>query len=306
MLSEKEEVNKTKNKESKLFSINTLIKSGVNFGGERKTWNPKNKQYIYTEKKIKDGYSSREKKINIINSNIIRDRLQIAYDYLHKISEEGKSVLFVGTSSEYLTDLIQEESTRSNTYYINYKWQGGTLTNFKTIRAQIKKMMLIEKQEVDGTLSKLSKNECIKIRKEYYKLKNKLNGIKKMVKLPDCVVVFDAKNDRIAILEANKLNIPVIALVNTDADPSDIDILIPGNTNSKKSLFFVVTLLNDAIVSGKKLGVLKVANHETIDFSEFEAQNNQMNNNNKKENNTNDNKNTLKEENLKTTDNKES
>ena len=227
-----------------------LLENGVHFGHQTRRWDPKCKEFIYTNK---NG-------IYIIDLNKTQDKLQVAYDKMKKIAEDGGKVLFVGTKKQ-AQQIILDEATRSGSFYINQRWLGGTLTNFRTIQKRIKRLIEIEQMEADGTISVYTKKEQILIHKEAVRLNNFLGGIKEMKKLPDAVVVVDPTEDQNAVLEARKLNIPVFGLTDTNCDPAKVDIGIPANDDAIKSIKLMTSLLADAIVETKG-GILQDAYQE--------------------------------------------
>ena len=233
-----------------LVSMKKLLENGAHFGHQTRRWDPKCKPFIYTAKNS----------IYIIDLNKTQEALAIAYDKMKKISEEGGKVLFVGTKKQ-AQQIILDEATRSGSFYINQRWLGGTLTNFRTIQKRIKRLIEIEQMETDGTISVYPKKEQALIRKEAARLDNFLGGIKEMKKLPDAVVVVDPKEDHNAVAEAKKLGIPVFGLADTNCDPAIVDYAIPANDDAIKSIKLMMSLLADAIVESKG-GILQDAYQE--------------------------------------------
>ena len=233
-----------------LVSMRKLLENGVHFGHQTRRWDPKCKEFIYTNK---NG-------IYIIDLNKTQDKLQVAYDKMKKIAEDGGKVLFVGTKKQ-AQQIILDEATRSGSFYINQRWLGGTLTNFRTIQKRIKRLIEIEQMEADGTISVYPKKEQVLIHKEAIKLNNFLGGIKEMKKLPDAVVVVDPTEDHNAVAEARKLNIPVFGLTDTNCDPAKVDVGVPANDDAIKSIKLMMSLLADAIVETKG-GILQDAYQE--------------------------------------------
>ena len=233
-----------------LVSMRELLENGVHFGHQTRRWDPKCKPFIYT---AKNG-------IYIIDLNKTQDALAVAYEKMKQISEEGGKVLFVGTKKQ-AQQIILDEATRSGSFYINQRWLGGTLTNFRTIQKRIKRLIEIEQMEADGTISVYPKKEQVLIHKEAVRLENFLGGIKEMKKLPDAVVVVDPKEDHNAVSEAKKLGIPVFGLADTNCDPNLVDYAIPANDDAIKSIKLLVSLLADAIVESKG-GILQDAYQE--------------------------------------------
>ena len=233
-----------------LVSMRKLLENGVHFGHQTRRWDPKCKPFIYT---AKNG-------IYIIDLNKTQEALDVAYEKMKQISEEGGKVLFVGTKKQ-AQQIILDEATRSGSFYINQRWLGGTLTNFRTIQKRIKRLIEIEQMEADGTISVYPKKEQVLIHKEAVRLENFLGGIKEMKKLPDAVVVVDPKEDHNAVSEAKKLGIPVFGLADTNCDPNLVDYAIPANDDAIKSIKLLVSLLADAIVESKG-GILQDAYQE--------------------------------------------
>ena len=269
-----------KNK-NEIVSKDTIFKSKINYGNESKYWNPKMKEFILGKKIITDLATNKRRKINLFKNEKIRDQLEIAYQYLLKKAQENSSFLIVGTKNQFLKDTILKEAKRAQIFYIANKWQGGLLTNIKTLIMQGKKLTEIEKKEVDGTFKKLKKNEILKIKKEYSKLIKNFEGVRKMVSPPDVLIVLDSKKNYTAIEEAKKLKIPVVALLNSDCKRKNIKIQIPGNDNRKKSLLLVTKILTDAICVGKKIGEPEYAYKESIDFSFLDYVSQKVEENNK-------------------------
>jgi small subunit ribosomal protein S2 len=233
-----------------LVSMRKLLENGVHFGHQTRRWDPKCKPFIYT---AKNG-------IYIIDLNKTQEALAVAYEKMKQISEEGGKVLFVGTKKQ-AQQIILDEATRSGSFYINQRWLGGTLTNFRTIQKRIKRLIEIEQMENDGTISVYPKKEQVLIHKEAVRLENFLGGIKEMKKLPDAVVVVDPKEDHNAVSEAKKLGIPVFGLADTNCDPALVDYAIPANDDAIKSIKIMMSLLADAIVESKG-GILQDAYQE--------------------------------------------
>lgn len=233
-----------------LVSMRKLLENGVHFGHQTRRWDPKCKPFIYT---AKNG-------IYIIDLNKTQEALDVAYAKMKEISENGGKVLFVGTKKQ-AQQIILDEATRSGSFYINQRWLGGTLTNFRTIQKRIKRLIEIEQMEADNTISVYPKKEQILIRKEAVRLDNFLGGIKEMKKLPDAVVVVDPKEDHNAVAEAKKLGIPVFGLTDTNCNPAIVDYPVPANDDAIKSIKVMMSLLADAIVEAKG-GILQDAYQE--------------------------------------------
>ncbi len=233
-----------------LVSMRKLLENGVHFGHQTRRWEPKCKPFIYT---AKNG-------IYIIDLNKTQEALDVAYEKMKSIAEEGGKVLFVGTKKQ-AQQIILDEATRSGSFYINQRWLGGTLTNFRTIQKRIKRLIEIEQMENDGTISVYPKKEQVLIHKEAVRLENFLGGIKEMKKLPDAIVVVDPKEDHNAVSEAKKLGIPVFGLADTNCDPATVDYAVPANDDAIKSIKLMMSLLADAIVESKG-GILQDAYQE--------------------------------------------
>lgn len=230
-----------------VVSMNFLLEAGVHFGHQKRRWNPKMKEYIYT---------SRDD-IYIINLQKTSEKLHEAYDAMKEIAEKEGKVLFVGTKKQ-AQEAVEESAVRTNMYFVNERWLGGTLTNFRTIRSRIKRLDEIEKMEADGTFEKLPKKEVIKIKQEYEKLNKNLRGIREMKKLPQAMVIVDPRKEEIAIREARKLNIPVFGVVDTNCDPDMVDYVIPANDDAVRSVKLVIGVLTNAIA--------EVNGNEMIDY----------------------------------------
>lgn len=233
-----------------LVSMRKLLENGVHFGHQTRRWDPKCKPFIYT---AKNG-------IYIIDLNKTQESLQVAYDKMKEIAEKGGKVLFVGTKKQ-AQQIILDEALRSGSFYINQRWLGGTLTNFRTIQKRIKRLIEIEEMEASGTINVYPKKEIAIIRKEATRLDNFLGGIKEMKKLPDAVVVVDPTEEHNAVAEARKLNIPVFGLCDTNCNPALVDYPIPANDDAVKSIKLMMSLLADAIVETKG-GILQDAYQE--------------------------------------------
>ncbi len=232
-----------------VISINYLLEAGVHFGHPTKRWNPKMKEYIFT---------SRDD-IYIIDLQKTAKMIDEAYKAFHTIVENGGKVLYVGTKKQ-ASDVVKEEAIRSNSYYVNTRWLGGTLTNFKTIRSRIKRLEEIENMEKDGTFKLLPKKEVIGLKKEYDKLITLLAGIRDMNHLPDALFIVDPSKEEIAIREARALKIPIFGIVDTNCDPDMVDYVIPGNDDAIRAVKLIISVMNNAIV--------EVNGGEIIDYSD--------------------------------------
>ena len=239
-----------------VVSMRKMLENGVHFGHQTRKWNPNMKQYIYT---AKNG-------VYIIDLNKTEAQLEEAYNALKKITEDGGKVLFVGTKKQSQATIL-EEALRSGSFYVNQRWLGGTLTNFRTIQKSIKTLIDIEEMESNGTLAVYTKKEQARMLKKKERLDNFLGGIKEMKKLPDAMFVVDPLEEHNAVAEARKLNIPVFALIDTNADPRTVDYPIPANDDAVRSIKLMVSLIADAICEGKNLPVENVAEEEGEDIT---------------------------------------
>ena len=219
-----------------VVSMNYLLEAGVHFGHQKRRWNPKMKEYIYTTRDD----------IYIIDLQKTAKCMEKAYAALKEIAENDGKVLFVGTKKQ-AQEAAEENATRTNMYFINERWLGGTLTNFKTIKSRIRRMEEIEKMETDGTFDLLPKKEVAGLRKEYEKLNKNLRGIREMKKVPDALIIVDPRKEEIAIKEARILGIPVFGIVDTNCDPDMVDYVIPGNDDAVRSVKLVIGALTNAI-----------------------------------------------------------
>jgi len=226
--------------DAEIITLRKLLEAGVHYGHQTRKWNPKMGQYIYTQR----GGN------HLIDLNKSKAAIETAYNKLKEIVLDGGKVLIVGTK-DAAKDIVKEEAERSGSFYVNNRWLGGILTNFKTIRLRIKKLKDLEANEVDGVWETLPKKEAAKLVKEKEKLAKNLEGIKEMVKVPNALIVVDPMEDLNAVKEANKLHIPVFALCDTNCDPDNIDYVIPGNDDATKAIKLLVCVLNDAIVEAK-------------------------------------------------------
>ncbi len=230
-----------------IVSMNYLLEAGVHFGHQRRRWNPKMKEFIYTTRDD----------IYIIDLQKTVKKLEEAYEAMKAIAEAGGKVLFVGTKKQ-AQEAAEECATRTNMYFVNERWLGGTLTNFKTIRSRIKRMDDIDKMEADGTFDLLPKKEVIQIKKEYAKLDKNLRGIREMKRLPQALVIVDPRKEENAIKEARILGIPVFGIVDTNCDPDLVDYVIPGNDDAVRAVKLLLGVLTNAIA--------EVNGNEVIDY----------------------------------------
>ncbi len=224
-----------------VVSMKQLLEAGVHFGHQTRRWNPKMAPYIYTER---NG-------IYIIDLQKTVKKLEEAYSFVRDISAEGGSVLFVGTKKQ-AQDAIKEEAARCGGYYVNARWLGGMLTNFRTMRTRIDRLAQLRKMEEDGTFAMLPKKEVIKHQAEIAKLEKYLGGVKEMKKLPAALFIVDPRKERNAIAEATKLNIPIVAIVDTNCDPDEIDYVIPGNDDAIRAIRLIAATMANAAIEGRQ------------------------------------------------------
>ena len=230
-----------------VISMNYLLEAGVHFGHQKRRWNQKMKEYIYTTRDD----------IYIIDLAKTVKKIEEAYEALKQIAADGGKVLFVGTKKQ-AQEAVEEAAVRTNMYFMNERWLGGTLTNFKTIRSRIRRLDEIEKMEADGTFDLLPKKEVVNIKKEYEKLNKNLRGIREMKKAPQAMVIVDPRKEDIAIKEAHKLGIPVFGIVDTNCDPDVVDYVIPGNDDAVRAVKLIIGALTNAIA--------EVNGNEIIDY----------------------------------------
>ncbi len=224
-----------------VVSMKQLLEAGVHFGHQTRRWNPKMAPYIYTER---NG-------IYIIDLQKTVKKLEEAYSFVREISANGGSVLFVGTKKQ-AQDAIKEEAARCGGYYVNARWLGGMLTNFRTMRTRIDRLAQLRKMEEDGTFAMLPKKEVIKHQAEIAKLEKYLGGVKEMKKLPAALFIVDPRKERNAIAEATKLNIPIVAIVDTNCDPDEIDYVIPGNDDAIRAIRLIAATMANAAIEGRQ------------------------------------------------------
>lgn len=227
-----------------VVTMRKMLENGVHFGHQTRKWDPNMKPYIYTAKN----------NVYIIDLNKTQEQLEVAYNALKKITEDGGKVLFVGTKKQAQATIL-EESIRCGSFYVNQRWLGGTLTNFRTIQKSVKTLLDIEEMENNGTLALYTKKEQAMKLKQKEKLDNFLGGIKDMKKLPDALFVVDPLEEHNAVAEARKLGIPVFALIDTNADPRTVDYPIPANDDAVRSIKLLVSIIADAVCEGKNLPI---------------------------------------------------
>lgn len=224
-----------------VVSMKQLLEAGVHFGHQTRRWNPKMSRFIFTER---NG-------IYIIDLQKTVKMMEQAYQFARDLATQGGTVLFVGTKKQ-AQEAVKDEAIRSSMYYINHRWLGGTLTNFKTIRKRIDRLHELERMEEDGTFGILPKKEVILLKKEQAKLEKFLGGIKEMKKLPDALFIIDPRKERIAVAEARKLNIPIISIVDTNCDPDEVDYVIPGNDDAIRAVRLFTGKIADAIIEARQ------------------------------------------------------
>ena len=224
-----------------VVAMKQLLEAGVHFGHQTRRWDPRMAEYIF---QARNG-------IHIIDLQKASKKIDEAYEFIKEQVEEGKTVLFVGTKKQ-AQDCMKDAAIKSGMYYVNQRWLGGMLTNFDTIQKRIQRLKDLEKMEEDGTFDVLPKKEVILLKKEMEKLEKNLGGIKEMDKLPGVIFLVDPKKERIAILEAKKLNIPVVGSVETNCNPQDLDYPIPGNDDAIRSVSLIADVMANAIIEGKQ------------------------------------------------------
>ncbi|MFQ9846075.1 MAG: 30S ribosomal protein S2 [[Clostridium] leptum] len=224
-----------------VVSMKQLLEAGVHFGHQTRRWNPKMAEYIFTER---NG-------IYIIDLQKTVRKLEEAYNFIRELSENGESVLFVGTKKQ-AQDSVREEAERAGAYFVNARWLGGMMTNFTTIRHRIDRLRQLRAMEEDGTFDLLPKKEVIKLKLEIEKLEKFMGGIKDMKKLPGALFIVDPRKERIAAAEAKKLGIPIVAIVDTNCDPDEIDYVIPGNDDAIRAVKLISATMANAIIEGRE------------------------------------------------------
>ncbi len=224
-----------------VVAMKQLLEAGVHFGHQTRRWDPKMAEYIF---QARNG-------IHIIDLQKTSKKLDEAYAFLKEQVEEGKTVLFVGTKKQ-AQECVKEAAIKSGMYYVDQRWLGGMLTNFETIRTRVQRLKDLEKMQEDGTFDRLPKKEVILLKKEMEKLERNLGGIKEMDKLPGVIFLVDPKKEHIAILEAKKLNIPVIGLVDTNCNPEEVDYAIPGNDDAIRAVKLIADVMANAVIEGKQ------------------------------------------------------
>ena len=236
-----------------VVSMKQLLEAGVHFGHQTRRWNPKMAPYIFTER---NG-------IYIIDLQQTIQRIDDAYDFIRKVAADGEPILFVGTKKQAQA-AIKDEALRSGMYFVNERWLGGMLTNYKTISKRIPRLAEIREMEADGTIDKYAKKEALKIRQEADKLEKFLGGIKDMKGMPGAMFVVDPKKEKIAVKEARTLGIPVVGIVDTNCDPDDVDYIIPANDDAIRAVKLITSAMADAVIEAKQ--------GESFDASEVPAE----------------------------------
>ncbi|MBF1036037.1 30S ribosomal protein S2 [Parvimonas sp. G1641] len=238
---------------SQVILMKNLLEAGVHFGHQTRRWNPKMSRFIFTER---NG-------IYIIDLQKTVKQIEQAYDFVRDIVADGGRVLFVGTKKQ-AQEAVETEAKRSGQFYVSHRWLGGMLTNYKTIKKRIERLKRLELMEEDGTFQRLPKKEVIKLRRETEKLEKFLGGIKEMEKLPDVLFVIDPKNEKIAVNEAKILGIPVVGVVDTNCDPDEVDIAIPGNDDAIRAVKLLTGTIANAIVEAKQGEQVEVEESEAV------------------------------------------
>ena len=239
-----------------VVSMKQLLEAGVHFGHQTRRWNPKMAPYIFTER---NG-------IYIIDLQKTVKKLDEAYAFIKSVAENGDNVLFVGTKKQ-AGDSVKEEALRAGAYYVNARWLGGMMTNFTTIRRRVARLKQLRAMEEDGTFDLLPKKEVIKLNLEIEKLEKFLGGIKDMDELPGALFIIDPRKERIAVAEAKKLNIPIVAIVDTNCDPDEIDYVIPGNDDAIRAVKLIAGAMADAVIEGREgqMGAAEVVEEEAAE-----------------------------------------
>ena len=240
-----------------VVAMKQLLEAGVHFGHQTRRWDPRMAEYIF---QARNG-------IHIIDLQKTSKKLDEAYAFIKEQAEEGKTILFVGTKKQ-AQECVKEAAEKSGMFYVNERWLGGTLTNFKTIRKRIERLAELEKMQEDGTFEVLPKKEVILLKKEMDKLEKNLGGIKEMTQIPDVIFVVDPKKEHIAVQEARKLNIPLVGLVDTNCDPNDVDYVIPGNDDAIRAVKLVTDVLANAVIEGKQGESLEAEEEQPVEESE--------------------------------------
>ncbi len=226
---------------SNIISMKQLLEAGVHFGHQTRRWNPKMAEYIFTQR---NG-------IHIVDLQKTVKKVEESYNFVRDLAQEGGTILFVGTKKQ-AQDAIKEEALRCGMYYVNVRWPGGMLTNFKTIKKSIARLNKLKKFEEDGTFDLLPKKEVLEHKKEIADLEKNYGGIKEMEGLPSAIFVVDPKKERNAVLEAKKLGIPMVAIVDTNCDPDEADYIIPGNDDAIRAIRLIASVMANAVIEGRQ------------------------------------------------------
>lgn len=242
-------------------SMKQLLEAGVHFGHQTRRWNPKMKEYIYTQR---NG-------IYIIDLQKTVVKINEAYEFIRSVAEDGNQILFVGTKKQ-AQDSIKKEAIRCGCVYVEHRWLGGTLTNFKTISKRVARLEELEKMETDGTFGLLPKKEVIKLLHEKERLEKFLGGIREMKKMPGALFIIDPKKERIAIMEAKKLGIPIIAVVDTNCDPEEVDFPIPGNDDAIRAVALISRVIANAVLEGRQGEQFTIEEDEELEIKEASEQ----------------------------------
>ena len=237
-----------------VVAMKQLLEAGVHFGHQTRRWDPKMAEYIF---QARNG-------IHIIDLQKTSKKLDEAYSFVKEQAEEGKTIIFVGTKKQ-AQECVKEAAIKSGMYYVDQRWLGGMLTNFTTIKARVQRLKDLEKMQEDGTFDVLPKKEVIGLKKEMEKLEKNLGGIKEMEELPGVLFVVDPKKERTAILEARKLNIPIVGLIDTNCNPEDVDYPIPGNDDAIRAVRLITDVMANAVVEGKQGETFEEAEEATFE-----------------------------------------
>ncbi|MBO5478662.1 MAG: 30S ribosomal protein S2 [Clostridia bacterium] len=240
-----------------VVAMKQLLEAGVHFGHQTRRWDPRMAEYIF---QARNG-------IHIIDLQKTSKKIDEAYQFIKEASEEGKDILFVGTKKQ-AQECVKEAAQACGMYYVDQRWLGGMLTNFDTIQKRIQRLKDLEAMQEDGTFDVLPKKEVILLKKEMEKLEKNLGGIKEMNKLPGVMFVVDPKKERIAILEARKLNIPVVGLIDTNCNPEDVDYVIPGNDDAIRAVKLITTVMANAVIEGKQGEAFEPVSEEVVENEE--------------------------------------
>ena len=240
-----------------VVAMKQLLEAGVHFGHQTKRWDPKMAEYIY---QARNG-------IHIIDLQKTSKKIDEAYKFMKDVAEEGKTILFVGTKKQ-AQECVKDAAIKSNMFYVDQRWLGGMLTNFKTIKTRIARLNKLEEMENDGTFEVLPKKEVAALKNEKEKLEKNLGGIRDMKEMPGAMFVVDPKNERIAVLEAKKLNIPIVGLVDTNCNPEDVDYPIPGNDDAIRAVKLITDVMANAIIEGRQGEALDNEQEEAVESEE--------------------------------------